>query len=137
MNYKQIKFKLNKVFENAAAGIVGIENLHDKKKPLKKYKETLDESGFKKLPKGWSKKSVNKTGKTLAKHMGLNSPKDKGFFDKCVEKMKDKMNNPEGYCASLKDQAHGGDKAATYWRGKEKSEIESNKQIYKMRRKLK
>jgi len=41
MNKNKIKSQLNKVFEmaSAAAGIVGIENLHDKKKVIKKYKE--------------------------------------------------------------------------------------------------
>ena len=39
MNKSKIKIKLNKVFEmaSAAAGIVGIENLHDKKKVIRKY----------------------------------------------------------------------------------------------------
>ncbi len=42
MDKKYIKNKLNKIFKemaSAAAGIVGIENLHDKKKVIKKYKE--------------------------------------------------------------------------------------------------
>lgn len=44
MKYKDIKKKLNKVFEmvSSAAGIVGIENLHDKKKVIKKNKEPLE-----------------------------------------------------------------------------------------------
>jgi len=45
MKYKDIKKKLNKVFEmaSAAAGIVGIENLHDKKKVVKKEKEPIED----------------------------------------------------------------------------------------------
>ena len=46
----------------------------------------------------------------------------KGFFKKCVEKMKDKMENPEGFCASVKDEAWD----STYWRGKKKSEYQTN-----------
>ena len=104
---------------------------------IKQYLKYLQESGFKELPKGWTKKSVNKAGKTLAKDVGKDSPKDKGFFDKCVKKMKGKMENPEGYCASLKDQAYGGDKAATFWRGKDKTKKEVKNKIQNIRMKLK
>lgn len=53
--------------------------------------------------------------------------KKKGFFDKCVEKMKDKMENPEGFCASVKDEAYD----STYWRGKDKSPQEIGKDVKK------
>jgi len=46
MDRKNIYIKLNKVFENmgsSAAGIVGIENLHDKKVVVKKSKKPLEE----------------------------------------------------------------------------------------------
>ena len=45
MNKTMINKYLNKVFEmaSAAAGIVGIENLHDKKKVIRKYKDTKKE----------------------------------------------------------------------------------------------
>jgi len=45
-----------------------------------KFKEYLNEMGFSKYPKGWSKDSVVKYGKTLEKEIGL-TPKDEGFFD--------------------------------------------------------
>jgi hypothetical protein len=60
---------------------------------------------------GWTKSSVEKFGKTIG------SPVDKsGFFDACVMKMKSKVNDPDGFCASLKDKYYG----TTEWRGKEK-----------------
>ena len=79
--------------------------------------------GFDKYPKGWTKKSVKKAGKTLAKHVGKESPKKKGFFEKCVEKMRGNIDDPEAYCAALKSEAHG----STYWRGKGKTEKEAER----------
>lgn len=84
---------------------------------LNKYLEYLHEAGFESKPPGWTDKSIKKAGNTLAKHVGKKTPKDKGFFDKCVNKMTGKIDNPEGYCASLKDESYG----STYWRGKDKS----------------
>jgi len=85
----------------------------------------LLEAGFESKPKGWTDKSIKKAGKTLARHVGLKSPVDKGFFDKCVAKIGNKMKNPEGYCAALKDEASG----STFWRGKDKSKKEAKKDI--------
>jgi len=93
---------------------------------LNEYLNYLSEAGFETKPKGWTEKSVKKSATTLAKGMGLQSARDKGFFDKCVEKMKKHMGNPEGYCASLKDEAYD----STYWRGKDKTK----KQTIKMTR---
>jgi len=90
------------------------------------YLSYLSEAGFETKPKGWTEKSVKKAGSTMAKHMGLKSAKDKGFFEKCVKKMRKHMKNPEGYCASLKDEAYD----STYWRGKGKTK----KQALKMTR---
>ena len=59
---------------------------------------------------GWTKSSVEKFGKTIG-----NSPSKKGFFDACVSKMKKRVNDPEGFCASLKDKYFGN----TDWRSKE------------------
>ena len=93
----------------------------------------LSETGFEKLPKGWTHKSVQKAGKTIAKDVGLSSPKDKGFFEKCVKKIGKKLKDPEGYCASIKDEAFGKDKASGYWRGKGKTKKEAKKRIKQMR----
>jgi len=93
---------------------------------LNEYLNYLNEAGFETKPKGWTEKSVKKSATTLAKGMGLQSARDKGFFDKCVKKMSKHMENPEGYCASLKDEAYD----STYWRGKDKPK----KQALKMTR---
>ena len=93
---------------------------------LDSYLNYIQEAGFETKPKGWTEKSVKKSASTLAKGMGLKSAKDKGFFDKCVKKMSKHMENPEGYCASLKDEAYD----STYWRGKDKPK----KQALKMTR---
>lgn len=85
---------------------------------LNTYLRYLQEAGFDTLPKGWTQKSVKKSGQTLAKTLGKNSPKDKGFFEKCVERMRKHMGDgAEGYCASQKDEAYG----STHWRGKDKT----------------
>lgn len=74
------------------------------------------EAGFNKYPRGWSNDSVKKFGKTLSKNM-KGGVKSKGFFEKCVNKMRGKVENPEGFCAGVKDETYG----STGWRGKGKS----------------
>jgi desulfoferrodoxin-like iron-binding protein len=83
---------------------------------------TVIEAGFSSMPKGWTSGSVKKFAKTLSKNM-KGGPKSPGFFDKCVEKMKGRVKNPEGFCAALKDEIYD----STYWRGKEKSPGEVRK----------
>jgi len=64
---------------------------------------------------GWGKKSVEKFGKTIGK-----DPKDHGFFDACVSRMKGKkgwdQEKANGFCARLIDTAKG----TTKWRKGEK-----------------
>ncbi len=84
---------------------------------MKLYEIYLQEAGFEKMPKGWTQKSVKKAGQTIATDVDEKSPKEVGFFDKCVKKMQGKVDKPEGYCAALKDVSHG----STYWRGKGKT----------------
>jgi len=96
----------------------------------------VEEAGFKKYPKGWTKNSIKKFAKTLTKEE-VNVATKIGFFEKCVKKMQGKVENPEGFCAAMKDEAHGGDKASTYWRGKGKSEKEAKQKVAYMRRKFK
>jgi len=91
--------------------------------------EVLSEAGFSKYPRGWKRSSVKKFGKSLVK----GGAAKKGFFDKCVEKMKDKVSNPEGFCASVKDETYG----STAWRGKGKSPQEVGKDIKKAKFKVK
>jgi len=85
---------------------------------------TTTEAGFRHYPKGWSNKSVAKFGKTLSKRM-KGGVKSKGFFEKCVKKMRGKVENPEGFCASVKDEVY----KSTYWRGKGKSPSEVSKDV--------
>jgi len=92
------------------------------------YLNLIQEAGFEDMPKGWSKKSVKKAARTLGKTVGK-APESKGFFDKCVARMKKHMDNPEGYCASLKDETFG----STYWRGKDKSPQKARKMMAKHR----
>ena len=72
------------------------------------------EAGFSRYPKGWTQDSVKKFARNLVDKGG---GKSEGFFEKCVEKMKGKLDNPEGFCAGVKDEVYG----STMWRGKDKS----------------
>jgi hypothetical protein len=67
-----------------------------------------------KLPPGWDQKSVEKFARSLT---GKTKKDHKGFFRACVAKMKDVegMDNPEAFCASLKDRYL----KTTKWRSKE------------------
>ncbi|MFW6242598.1 MAG: hypothetical protein ACOC2W_00400 [bacterium] len=75
----------------------------------------LQEIGFSNLPTGWDKNSVKKFAKTLGgKDVDI---KDDKWFYNCVKKIKDmgEIDNPESYCATLKDEVLG----TTKWRGEE------------------
>jgi len=75
-------------------------------------KELLAEPDLKEMAvktAGWTKDSVQKFGASIGK-----DPGEKGFFDACVLKMKTKVDDPDGFCASLKDTYYGD----TNWRGK-------------------
>jgi mannose-6-phosphate isomerase-like protein (cupin superfamily) len=91
----------------------------------------LEEAGFEVNPRGWDQNSIQKYTKTFTKKM-KGGAKAEGFFSKCVEKMKDKMDNPEGFCASLKDEAYG----STGWRGKDKSKKEVSQDVKKAKFKV-
>ncbi|MCK5613339.1 hypothetical protein KAR91_66330 [Candidatus Pacearchaeota archaeon] len=95
---------------------------------IDKYLYYLQETGLGPgdRPEGWNAKSVKKAGVSLAKSVGKDSPKDKDFFDRCVDRMNKHMGDgAEGYCASLKDRAHG----STYWRGKDKTPKQAGKDV--------
>jgi len=77
--------------------------------------------GMKGLPKGWTQQSLQKFAKSLTGKEGT----QKGFFDKCVKKMQGKIDNPEGFCASAKDELHG----STMWRGKGKTPQQAGKDV--------
>ena len=86
-----------------------------------KFKTWLEEKvGFKKLPKGWTRSSVEKFVKSLVGK----DPDDKSheFFTKCHDKMKDADGfddeSAKKFCAALKDEFYG----TTEWRGKGKKD---------------
>jgi len=68
--------------------------------------------------KGWTQESLKKFGKTI----GVD-PKEKGFHEACVKRMKGRVDTPEAFCASIKDAAYG----SPMWRGKEKTKKEAEK----------
>jgi len=73
--------------------------------------------------KGWTKQSLEKFGKTIGK-----MPDEKGFFEVCVNEMKNKdgfnEEKAKGFCAAIKDYQHN----SPMWRGanKTKKEVESD-----------
>lgn len=77
--------------------------------------------GMEGLPKGWTQSSLKKFAKSLTGKEGT----QKGFFDKCVKKMQGKIDNPEAFCASAKDELHG----STMWRGKGKTPQQVGKDV--------
>lgn len=98
---------------------------------LDEYLQQLHEAGFEDKPKGWSDKSVKKYSKTFTEKM-KGTVKSKDFFNKCVKKMQGKVDNPEGFCAALKDEAYG----STGWRGKGKTPTEVSKDVKKPKFKI-
>ena len=77
----------------------------------------LDEAPI--AAKGWTKKSVEKFGKTIGKE-----PDEHGFFDACVSRMGKHMGDKaKGFCANVKSTALN----TEYWRGKGKTKKEVKK----------
>jgi hypothetical protein len=70
------------------------------------YKLAKKKPKWKKLPKGWSQKTVKKYWDSLTEE-------SEHPFTECVKEMKGKMKKPEGFCAKTKDVATG----TTKWRG--------------------
>jgi hypothetical protein len=71
---------------------------------------------LKEAKKPWSKKPPGwKKPKSIKKYYRTMTGKSKHPFSKCVEKMKDHMDNPEAFCASVKDIGKG----TTKWRSTE------------------
>ncbi|MFW6129964.1 MAG: hypothetical protein ACOC56_02195 [Atribacterota bacterium] len=92
-----------------------------------KFKKYLEERvGWENYPKGWSRKSVLKFARSLDRSAGK-----KGFFDACVAKIEGHLDNPEAFCASIKDEYFG----STMWRGKGKTEKEVRRDVAKDKRK--
>ena len=86
----------------------------------------LDEAeGWSGTPKGWKQSSIKKFSKSLT---GKDATQ-KGFFDKCVKRMRGKLDNPEAFCAATKDERHG----STFWRGKGKSPQQAGRDVRRFR----
>jgi len=91
-------------------------------KPMAKSTLPVTEAeGWEGLPKGWTRKSIQKFAKSLTGKTGI----EKGFFDKCVKKMKGKVDNPEAFCAAAKDELT----KSTHWRGKGKTLKQAKKDV--------
>jgi hypothetical protein len=67
-----------------------------------------------------------KWGETFGKNHGK-MPDEAGFHKLCVAHMKGNIDDPEGYCARVKDAFTG----STYWRGKDKTTKQAKKDIKK------
>ena len=81
--------------------------------------------GWHGLPRGWKQSSLQKFSKSLTGKKAT----QKGFFEKCVERMRGKVSKPEAYCAAAKDEAHG----STFWRGKGKTPQQAGKDVKRIR----
>lgn len=91
-------------------------------KPMEKRTLSVAEAeGWSGLPKGWTRQSLISFAKSLTGKEGI----QKGFFEKCVKKMKGKVGNPEAFCAAAKDELT----KSTYWRGKGKSLKQAKKDV--------
>jgi hypothetical protein len=106
-----------KGLEEASLGAYTVEKIRKKKKK----RQMREAEGMEGLPKGWTQSSLKKFSKSLTGKKAT----EKGFFDKCVKKMQGKLDNPEGFCASIKDERHG----STYWRGKGKTPQQAGKDV--------
>jgi hypothetical protein len=81
-----------------------------------RFKQYINEIGFKNYPKGWNRSSVRKFAKTLSNNIDKDID-EKGWFDACVKKMEPDMGeNAKGFCASVRDEYFG----QTKWRSGEK-----------------
>ena len=72
-----------------------------------RFKQYINEIGFKVYPKGWNRTSVRKFVNTLSKNIGK-KPNEKGWFDACVSEMEDQFGDgAKGFCASCHDEYLG------------------------------
>jgi hypothetical protein len=78
------------------------------------------------LIEGDDQDKLARWGETFGKNHGT-YPDEKGFFDTCVTHMKGNVDDPEAYCARVKDSYNG----STFWRGKDKKPKEAKSDIKK------
>lgn len=76
----------------------------------------MEKIGWENLPKGWTKKSVEKFARSLT---GKTKDDTEGFWTKCYNRVKDEPGfddeSAKKFCSSLKDQYLG----TTKWRGED------------------
>lgn len=72
------------------------------------YLKVDEKVGWSKFPPGWTHDSVVQFAKSLVK----DGATEHGFFQKCVDKIKSHLDDPEGFCASVIDETKG----HTMWR---------------------
>jgi hypothetical protein len=56
-------------------------------------------TGWENLPPGWDEESLDSFAQSLTGQEG-----EEGFFTACMNKMEDELDDPEAFCASLKDE---------------------------------
>jgi hypothetical protein len=61
-------------------------------------------TGWENLPPGWDEESLQSFARSLT---GKTKDDTEGFFSNCMDKMEDKLDEPEAFCASLKDEYLG------------------------------
>ena len=80
---------------------------------LNQVSQIIQEAGFDRLPRGWTKDSVRKYARTLSsKIKGGPKTNPKKFFYTCVKKLEGEFKEPEAFCAALMDELFG----STKWR---------------------
>lgn len=73
-------------------------------------------TGWENLPDGWDEDSLESFAQNLTGQEG-----EEGFFTACMDKMEDELDDPEAFCASLKDEYLGRED----WRGPDEQITES------------
>ena len=78
---------------------------------MKKLKQIIrEEAGWDNLPDGWDEDSLQSFARSLT---GKTKSDSEGFFTACMDEVEDKFDEPEKFCASLKDSYLN----STDWRG--------------------
>lgn len=79
-----------------------------------------DEIGWDNLPDGWDEDSLDSFARSLTDKTKNDS---EGFFSACMDEVEDKFDDPEAFCASLKDEYLD----TTDWRGESTNKPKSMK----------
>ena len=82
----------------------------------------LHEIGWDNLPDGWDEDSLDSFARSLTDKTQDDS---EGFFTACMDEVEDKFDDPEAFCASLKDEYLG----TTDWRGESTNKQTTNMKL--------